>query len=246
MRLSTTQTLSIIKNFNQYFQTGDIYLFGSRVDDNQKGGDIDLFIDTSDNDVLNKKIQLMQAIKNDIGEQKIDIVLSSDKSRAIEQEALSKGIKLDIEQIKQQKVINECEKHLARLLYAKKELAVIFPLTEAKYKGLSSEEIQDIDQFIYRFSKLQDTVGNKLIKIVFSLYEEDIQRFTFIDVLNRLEKAELLLANDWQELREVRNILAHDYEDEPSASVAILNRLYEKEQILEKIYDRLKESLSLS
>ncbi len=246
MRLSTTQTLSIIKNFNQYFQTGDIYLFGSRVDDSQKGGDIDLFIDTSDNDILNKKIQLIQAIKNDIGEQKIDIVLSSDKSRAIEQEALTKGVKLNIEQIKQQKVINECEKHLARLLYAKKELAVIFPLTEEKYKGLSAEEVQDIDQFIYRFSKLQDTVGNKLIKIVFSLYEEDIQRFTFIDVLNRLEKAELLLANDWQELREIRNILAHDYEDEPSASVAILNRLYEKEQILERIYDRLKGSLSLS
>lgn len=244
MRLSTTEILSIIKHFNHLFTTGNIYLFGSRVDDAQKGGDIDLFIETSDNDALNKKIQLIQSIKNDIGEQKIDIVLSNDKSRAIEQEALTKGIKLDINIIKQQKTIRECDKHLERLLYAKEELAPIFPLTEIKYNSLSAEEIQDIDQFIYRFSKLQDTVGNKLIKMVFALYEENTEQCTFIDILNRLEKADIINATDWKELREIRNALSHDYEDDPTASVAILNRLYEKESILESSYASLKKVLA--
>ncbi|PID33613.1 MAG: hypothetical protein CR955_01665, partial [Thiotrichales bacterium] len=164
-------------------------------------------------------------------------------NRAIEQEALTKGIKLDIKQIKQQKVISECDKHLNRLQYAKNELQSIFPLTEAKYTNLSSEEVQDIDQLIYRFSKLQDTIGNKLIKMVFALYEEDVAKFTFIDVLNRLEKADILIANEWKELREIRNILSHDYEDDPTSSVAILNRLYEKEIILEKIYLTIKSTL---
>ena len=33
----------IKKYFNLFFHDGDIYLFGSRVDDSKKGGDIDLY-----------------------------------------------------------------------------------------------------------------------------------------------------------------------------------------------------------
>ncbi len=63
MRLSTIEILSIIKHFNRLFTTGNIYLFGSRVDDAQKGGDIDLFIETSDNDALRKLILCYQMIR---------------------------------------------------------------------------------------------------------------------------------------------------------------------------------------
>jgi predicted nucleotidyltransferase len=44
MRLSKYEIKSIKQAFNQIFNDGEIYLFGSRLIDNIKGGDIDLFI----------------------------------------------------------------------------------------------------------------------------------------------------------------------------------------------------------
>jgi len=244
VRLTEFEIRSIIESFNKHFKTGDIYLFGSRVDDTQKGGDIDLYIDTQDrDDLFEKKLQMINDIKLKIGEQKIDLVLSIDKRRTVEKEALEKGVNLDMRKLKTQKVIKECEKHLQRLRYAKNELKDIFPLTQEAYQNLSQEDVQAIDQFIYRFSKLQDTIGEKLIKIIFSLYEENIEKYTFIDILNRLEKADVLTAQAWKELRNIRNELSHNYEDEPMESTIVLNKVYEKEEVLELIYQNLKNVL---
>jgi hypothetical protein len=44
----------------------------------------------------------------------------------------------------------------------------IFPLTTlSEYQNLSDEEIEHIDQFVYRFQKLQDDMGTKLFKSVY-------------------------------------------------------------------------------
>ena len=245
MRLTEFEIKSIIKSFRAHFERGDIYLFGSRVDDRQKGGDIDLYIDTPDSDALfEKKLQMLRDIKAKIGEQKIDVIISSDKQRPIEEEASKKGVKLDMKKLKQDKIIAECEKHLQRLQYAKSKLKDILPLSGQSYQNLSQEDIQAIDQFIYRFSKLQDTIGEKLIKIVFSLYEENIEKFTFIDILNRLEKADILTTQAWRELRDIRNELSHNYEDEPMQSSIVLNKVYEKEELLESIYHNIKVTLN--
>ena len=48
MRLSRHMFDQIKKSFSEIFHDGSIYLFGSRVDDNLKGGDIDLYIETED------------------------------------------------------------------------------------------------------------------------------------------------------------------------------------------------------
>ena len=45
MRLSKYYVDSIKNVFNDVFCEGAIYLFGSRVDDTKKGGDIDLYIE---------------------------------------------------------------------------------------------------------------------------------------------------------------------------------------------------------
>ena len=95
MRLTQKQIEAINESFKEIFQSGKIYLFGSRVDDSKKGGDIDLYIDTDDKDNLSlKKIDFLVSLKRKIGEQKIDVVISRDKNRAIEQEAIKKGIEL--------------------------------------------------------------------------------------------------------------------------------------------------------
>lgn len=95
MRLNNRQIEAIKDSFKNVFGCGEIYLFGSRVDDNQRGGDIDLYIDTPDREnLIDKKIRFLVKLKQKIGEQKIDIVFAEDKKREIEIEALRKGILL--------------------------------------------------------------------------------------------------------------------------------------------------------
>ena len=95
MRLTDYEIESIKKVFEESFGNGKIYLFGSRVDDTQKGGDIDLYIQTRDrNDIMIKKIQFLARLKEKIGDQKIDVVMSKNKTRVIEKEAIIKGIEL--------------------------------------------------------------------------------------------------------------------------------------------------------
>ena len=93
MRLIDKEVKIIKQTFLDIFRDGKIYLFGSRVNDNIKGGDIDLFLDTSSN-ILEYKIKFLSILKQKLGDQKIDVILSRDKTRLIEQEALKTGIQL--------------------------------------------------------------------------------------------------------------------------------------------------------
>ena len=98
MRLTNYEITSIKESFHQVFGDGEIYLFGSRVDDALKGGDIDLFIELdmilTVKEVLDKINKFKISLYDKIGEQKIDVIVSKDKTRPIEKEALNKGILL--------------------------------------------------------------------------------------------------------------------------------------------------------
>lgn len=79
MRLSKNE-ISVIKREaqKQFGVNAVVYIFGSRVDDKKKGGDIDVYIETGlKEDLLLKKIQFLVDVKNQIGEQKIDVVLNN-------------------------------------------------------------------------------------------------------------------------------------------------------------------------
>lgn len=95
MRLSEHTKTSIIAVFEQIFQKGAIYLFGSRVDDQQKGGDIDLFVvPKSLDNIANKKIAFLVLLKQMIGEQKIDVVIDRGENRLIDHIAKQQGVLL--------------------------------------------------------------------------------------------------------------------------------------------------------
>ena len=98
MRLTKQEQLSIKETFVEIFSKGSIYLFGSRVDDAKRGGDIDLYIQLEEaqpfSGIYDKKIEFLGRLQSRIGEQKIDVVISKDINRAIEQEALKNGIEL--------------------------------------------------------------------------------------------------------------------------------------------------------
>ncbi len=139
------------------------------------------------------------------------------------------------------KIFSECDKHILRINSSSYKMKPVMPLDKEKYIHLSEDEIEHIDQFLFRFSKLQDAMGQKLFKTVLLLLDEKIENKPFIDILNRLEKLELLNdANVWRELRDARNELAHNYEDEPEEAAMIINKLYDKKDVLIKIYTHIK------
>lgn len=94
MRLTNYEAKSIKKVFLEVYQQGQVILFGSRVDDSQKGGDIDLFVKPKGKQTLEQKIIFLAKLKEKIGDQKIDVVVSKDTTRLIEQEAIKTGIAL--------------------------------------------------------------------------------------------------------------------------------------------------------
>ncbi len=141
-----------------------------------------------------------------------------------------------------QRVFNECEKHLLRIRTASAEMVPMMPLTALAYSELDDEQVKVIDQFLFRFSKLQDVMGEKLFKALLVLLDENVEHLPFLDMLNRLEKLELIeSAQVWRELRYDGNELAHNYEDDPEESANIINNLYDKRTVLFGVYDRIKE-----
>jgi len=99
MRISIEDQQSIVDITQRYFDKGaKVYLFGSRVDDNKKGGDIDLYIipekKVNAKQQHDKKIKFLVALQIAIGEQKVDVIIAKDKNRLIEKEAIRTGIRL--------------------------------------------------------------------------------------------------------------------------------------------------------
>jgi predicted nucleotidyltransferase len=95
MRLTEFEINVIKQSASEIFGTDvQVYLFGSRVDDTKKGGDIDLYIKTKVGNDLRHKIKFLVLIEQKLGEQKIDIVFAEDQSRPVEQQAILNGIRL--------------------------------------------------------------------------------------------------------------------------------------------------------
>ena len=94
MRLSDKERAIIKKSIDTVIGDATVYLFGSRVDDTKKGGDIDLYIIPKiQHDLFRKKLKLKTFLEDKLYKP-VDIVISKNRQRPIEQEALKKGIKI--------------------------------------------------------------------------------------------------------------------------------------------------------
>jgi len=93
MRLSQKEVEAIQANFEVFFDEGILYLFGSRVDDTKKGGDIDLYITTKNKEnLVDKKIKFASRLARVFEYKKVDIVLDYGQERLIDKKAKNEGI----------------------------------------------------------------------------------------------------------------------------------------------------------
>ena len=100
MRLTPPQIEAIKQEAEHYFGPGvEVWLFGSRVDDSKKGGDIDLYLRPIVNDaaqLAKARFTFLARLKQRIGDQKIDLVLqrAGDEDLPIHVQAKQQGVKL--------------------------------------------------------------------------------------------------------------------------------------------------------
>ena len=95
MRITEHQKDAIVAAVQDIDPEAKIWLFGSRTDDQKKGGDIDLGILSSKIDVMGE-IKIRRKICEKIGEQKIDLVVSKDGKQAFfEVAVMEQGILLN-------------------------------------------------------------------------------------------------------------------------------------------------------
>lgn len=141
----------------------------------------------------------------------------------------------DIEKSFREKLY-ECQKHVEKIIVSKTHLSFIMPLSVESYLNLNDVDMSFVDQLIFRFSKLQDTMGEKVFPFILVLSKEEVKKKTFIDILNRLEELEIVDKNHWLKLREIRNDIAHEYSFNSEEVVESITAIYNITDELIDIY----------
>ena len=135
----------------------------------------------------------------------------------------------------------QCQRHAHHLLHALAAIEPSLPLSAPALNALSDEAVQDWDQFVLRFTKLQDTIGARLFPALLDFLQEPYEDRPMIDKLHRLEKLGYLTqVDDWQALRAIRNRFAHDYPEDDALKAAYLNEAVSAVQTLRALLARIE------
>jgi len=94
MRISDYEKDVIINAVKNVDSGAKVWLFGSRTDDNKKGGDIDVGILSPRVGVM-EEIEIRQKICDKIGERKVDLVVSNNGQQAFFKYVVTEGILLN-------------------------------------------------------------------------------------------------------------------------------------------------------
>ena len=137
-----------------------------------------------------------------------------------------------------------CDRHIQRIDEALEAMHTDIPMSVDSYTNLDENQIRCMDQFIFRFSKLQDAMGAKIFRYVLEYLVEYVSALPMRDILNLLERYHFIdSADEWGYIRELRNEIAHDYPLMENDIVSVLNELISKVSILKSIYKRMKATV---
>jgi uncharacterized protein with HEPN domain len=142
------------------------------------------------------------------------------------------------------KIIESCRIHVDRINSSYNAVKDLIPLNSERFTTMSTDKRAFIDQYVFRFSKLQDLTGQKLFRETLEALGEDTSQMTFIDVFHRLEKYNIVSGIDeWQVLREIRNDVAHEYPLTLQETIDSVNAILNKKDELIAFFERIEEFL---
>ncbi len=139
----------------------------------------------------------------------------------------------------------QCQRHLHHLRHALNAVQHALPMTAEALRALNDEAVQDWDQLVLRFTKLQDAMGSRLFPAALDVLQESFEDRPMIDKLHRLEKLGYVRdVAEWNQLRVIRNRFAHDYPEDDALKAAYLNEAAEAVTTLELLLQRFEPLLS--
>lgn len=102
------------------------------------------------------------------------------------------------------------------------------PFTPASVSQISADPLlaERLDAFVARFSRLQDTLGDKLLPALLDAVGETPG--TAMDNLDRAERFGWIISADrWMAMRRLRNQMVHEYIEDPVVLADALNTGHE-------------------
>jgi len=100
VRLKNSQIATLVRATHHCFgEMSKIWLFGSRVDDSKRGGDIDIYIETDlETGIVATKLEMRSLIWKEFGDQKIDILVRSRKKELSPMHKLAKQMGVELQE----------------------------------------------------------------------------------------------------------------------------------------------------
>jgi len=134
---------------------------------------------------------------------------------------------------------NEAKKHINKIENSNRVLAEVMPIDITTFENLSEQQQDKLDILAFRFSKLQDLLGDKIFRNILEYSGFNVQQ-SFVKLLAELEKEEILDINRWISLRDARNKIAHEYPDNEESLISSINFIYQNSDYLIELTDRLE------
>ena len=134
---------------------------------------------------------------------------------------------------------NEAQKHIDLIDESLEVLEPKIPIEN--YESLNQLERFALNALIFRFSKLQDLIGVKIFRNYLDFSGFDVVEKSFFDILREIEKEGIVNIDSWNELRELRNRIAHEYPEEIDEMVESINLFIKKSGSLVEISKKLEQ-----
>ena len=132
----------------------------------------------------------------------------------------------------------EAQKHIDLIEESLSVLESQLPIQN--YESLNQLQRFALNALIFRFSKLQDLIGSKIFRFYLDFSGFNIQDKSFFDILKEIEKEGIVDIDSWDELRELRNKVAHDYPQELDEVIESINLFVKRSLFLVAIARKLE------
>lgn len=134
--------------------------------------------------------------------------------------------------------------HAKRLQFALDHLKNIMPIDQTGIKQMDDMVFMYFEVLTNRFIKIHDFLGSKIFDLTLEAYKESFASMSMIDKLNRLEKIRVIDSVEfWDELRDLRNHLTHEYPAHPELTAKYLNHTYRLAPQLIKLTEKIVNKL---
>ena len=132
----------------------------------------------------------------------------------------------------------ETKKHIELIQESLEVLEPLLPIEN--YEELNQLQRFALNALIFRFSKLQDLLGARIFRNYLSFNGFSVVDISYFDILREIEKEGIVDIDNWSELRELRNKIAHEYPEEADEMIESINLFIEQSSKLIDIADKLE------